>query len=345
MRTPGLFVRGTGACVADRIAVADAVAAGWYEAEEAEASGLVSIAVADDVPAVELALAASRAALEHAETPADALSHLFYVDVFHSGPEGWLPYSYLQRELAAGDAVGAGIRQGCNGVFGGLLLADAVLRVAPTDRTTSAALLVSADNFSAPSIDRWRCNPGLVMADGAGALVLSREPGLAEILAVASVTLPDLERLHRGTTPLHPADATIGRPLDFAARFAEFAGSGGFGPGSGLGFVQHFVALVDQLLDEADVRLGDIARVLFNHASREVVEDRLGPLGIKLDQTTWEFGGTVGHVGAADQIIALDHLLTTGAVETGSHLLLLGVGPGVNIAGAVIRVPAVPSHA
>lgn len=339
MRTRGLFVSGTGVCVADRVAVADAVAAGWYEPDDAEASGFVSIAVAGDMPAVDLALNASRAALEHASTPAASLSHLFYADVYHSGPEGWLPYSYLQRHLDAGHAFGTGVRQGCNGMFGALELADAVLRAAPAGR---AALLVCADNFSSPSLDRWRCNPGLVMADGAGALVLSRERGFAEVLSVGSVTLSELEGMHRGTTPLHPADATVGRPPEFEARFAEFASSGGLGPGSGLEFVQQFVGLVGRLLDEADLELNQVARVLFNHASRELVEDRLGPLGIKLDDTTWEFGSTVGHVGAADQVIAFDHLLTSGAIGPGSHLLLLGVGPGVNIAGAVIRVLAVP---
>jgi 3-oxoacyl-[acyl-carrier-protein] synthase-3/clorobiocin biosynthesis protein CloN2 len=96
------------------------------------------------------------------------------------------------------------------------------------------------------------------------------------------------------------------------------------------------------LLDEAGLELDQIARIAFNHASREVVEDRLGPLGVQLERTTWEYGSTVGHVGAADQVIAFDHLLDSGAVGPGSHLLLLGVGPGVNIAGAVIRVHAVP---
>jgi 3-oxoacyl-[acyl-carrier-protein] synthase III len=342
MRTAGLFINGAGVRVADRVTVADAVAAGLYEPEDAEASGFVSIAIADDVPAVDLALDAARAALERATVPTASLSHLFYVDVYHSGPEGWLPYSYLQRHLEAGNAFAAGVRQGCNGMFGALALADAVLRTAPAGR---AALLVCADNFSSPSLDRWRCNPGLVMADGAGALVLSRKPGIAEVLSVGSVTLPELEGLHRGTTPLHPADATTGRPPDFDARFAEFASSGGLGPGSGLEFVQRFVGLVDQLLDEAGLELHQIARVLFNHAGREIVEDRLGPLGIKLDDTTWEFGRTIGHVGAADQVIAFDHLLTSGAIGPGSHLLLLGVGPGVNIAGAVIRVLAVPPSA
>ncbi|MFF5218522.1 ketoacyl-ACP synthase III family protein [Micromonospora sp. NPDC000442] len=335
MRTRGLFVNGIGACVPDRVAVADAVAAGWYDAEDAESSGFVSIAVAGDVPAVDLALQASRAALEHASAPAASLSHLLYVDVYHSGPEGWLPHSYLQRHLAAGHVFAAGIRQGCNGMFGALALTDAALRTATAGRH---ALVVAADNFGSPTLDRWRCNPGLVMADGAGALVLSREHGIAEVLSVGSVTLSGLEGMHRGATPLHPADASTGRAPDFDARFAEFAASGGLGPGSGLEFVQQFIGLVDRLLDEAGVDLRQVARVLFNHAGREVVEDRLGPLGIKLDDTTWEFGSTVGHAGAADHVIAVDHLLAGGAIGPGDHVLLLGVGPGVNIAGAVMRV-------
>ncbi|MBE1489191.1 3-oxoacyl-[acyl-carrier-protein] synthase III C-terminal domain-containing protein [Plantactinospora soyae] len=340
MRTPGLFVQGTGVCVPDRVAVTDAVAAGWYEADEAEATGYVSVTIAGDVPAPDLALAAARQALDRARLPATSLSHLFHVDVYHSGPEGWCPYAYLQRRLGTVDAFGTGIRQGCNGMFGALLLADAALRAAPEGH---AALLAAADNFGgSPLLDRWRCNPGVVMGDGAAALVLSREPGFAEILSVASVTLTELEALHRGATPLHPPDVTLGRRLDFGARFAEFAGSGGFAPGSGLEFVQRFAGLVDRLLAEADVELDQITRVAFNHAGRELVEDRLGPLDVPLKRTTWEYGSTLGHVGAADQVLAFDHLLESGEIGPGSHLLFLGVGPGVNIVGAVVRVLATP---
>jgi 3-oxoacyl-[acyl-carrier-protein] synthase III len=339
MRTPGLFVQSTGVCIPDRVTVTDAVAAGWYESDEAEATGYVSIAVAGDRSAPDLALAAARQALDRAEWPATSLSHLFHIDVYHSGPEGWCPYAYLQRQLGTEDAFGAGIRQGCNGMFGALLLADAALRTAPAGH---AALLVAADNFGSPLLDRWRCNPGVVMGDGAAALVLSREPGFAEVLSVASVTLTGLEALHRGATPLHPPDVTLGRQLDFGARFAEFSGSGGFTPGSGLQFVARFAGLVERVLAEAGVEMDRITRVAFNHAGRELVEDRLGPLGVPLTHTTWDYGSTTGHVGAADQVIALDHLLAGGEVGPGSHLLFLGVGPGVNIVGAVIRILAAP---
>ncbi|WUH99903.1 ketoacyl-ACP synthase III family protein [Spirillospora sp. NBC_00431] len=345
MRTRGLFIQSTGVHIADRISVAEAVAAGWYDQDEAEATGYVGIAVAGDVSAPELALAASRRALDRLAEPAVPLSHLFYADVYHSGPDGWLPYTYLQRHLSADDAFGTGVRQGCNGMFGALRLADAALRTTPAgpDGEAPAVLLVAADNFGSPLLDRWTCNPGLVMADGAAALVLGRTPGVAEVLSVAAVNLSGLEALHRGDTPLAPPDLLLGRPLDFGARFAEFARSGGFGPGSGLEFVERFGGLVDRLLDEAGIGLDEVTRVAFNHAGRETVEDRVvGPLGVPLKETTWEYGSTIGHVGAADQVIALDHLLDTGELGPGCHLLLLGVGPGVTIAGAVIKVLDVP---
>ncbi|MBF9131527.1 ketoacyl-ACP synthase III family protein [Plantactinospora sp. S1510] len=340
MRTPGLFVHATGVFLGDRVPVTDAVAAGSYDADEAEATEFASIAVAGDVSAPELAVAASRVALNRAEVPGTSLSHLLYADVHHSGPDGWCPFAYVQRELAAGDALATGIRQGCNGVFGAMALADGALRTAAAGRS---ALLVAADNFSSPLLDRWRCNPGLVMGDGAAALVLSRTPGFAEVLSVASTTLTELEGLHRGNRPLYPADVTLGRKLDFGARFAEFAAAGGFFPGSGLEFVRRFAGLVELVLEEAGVKLDEIARIAFNHGGREVVEDRLGPLGVPLERTTWAFGSTIGHAGAADQIIAFDHLLGSGTIGPGDHVLMLGVGPGVSIAGAVVRVHATPS--
>lgn len=340
MRTPGLFVHGTGTALPERVQVAQAVARGDYGAEEAAATGFTSIAVAGPESAPDLALRAAATAVERSGAAPESLGHLFYADVYHAGPEGWCPQSYLQRRLALGGLLAVGVRQGCNGMFGALSLADAVLRSAPADQ---GALLVAADNFGSPLLDRWHCNPGLVMGDGAGALVLSRTEGFAEVLTVASVTIAGLEGMHRGDTPLYPPDVTVGRPLAFGDRFDEFTRSGGWGPEGGLVFVRHLVELVDRLLGEAQITTGDLTRVAFNHAGRQLVQDRLAPLGIPVERTTWEFGSTVGHLGAADQAVAFDHLLDTGELGPGSYLMMLGIGPGVGIAGAVLRVLERPS--
>jgi 3-oxoacyl-[acyl-carrier-protein] synthase-3 len=71
----------------------------------------------------------------------------------------------------------------------------------------------------------------------------------------------------------------------------------------------------------------------------------LADMGIDLDRTTWEFGRTVGHLGAGDQVAGLDHLLASDALAAGDLVVLAGSGYGFNWGAAVIEVIHVPDWA
>ncbi|TWJ21093.1 3-oxoacyl-[acyl-carrier-protein] synthase III C-terminal domain-containing protein [Micromonospora endolithica] len=104
---------------------------------------------------------------------------------------------------------------------------------------------------------------------------------------------------------------------------------------------QQTLALVERTLDQAGLGVGDVTRVAYMNYSREIVEQRcMVPLGLAMSRSTWEFGREVGHLGASDQIVSLDHLVTSGQVRPGDHVLLLGVGSGVPISCAVIEMLA-----
>jgi 3-oxoacyl-[acyl-carrier-protein] synthase III len=340
MRTRDIFLTGLGVHLPDIVSVESAVEQGLYEAEEASRTGLLGAAVAGAVPAPELALAATKQALARSGQDPAGLDLLLYVDVYHSGPDGWCPQSYLQRHAVGGDLLAAGLRQGCNGVFGALELAASYLRAGPE---RGAALIAAADNLGSPLLDRWHCSPGFIMGDAGSAVILSRQPGFARLLSVNSVAIPELEEVHRGTEPLYPPGATVGRPLDFGARQRQFA-TGGAPRDAGINMIKTQAELIATTLDEAGIELSDVTRVLFSHGSREVVEDRMmAPLGLPLSLSTWEFGRRVGHLGASDQMSSLDHLLTAGDLAVGDHLLLAGLGPGVGIAAAVIEIVEQPS--
>lgn len=57
-----------------------------------------------------------------------------------------------------------------------------------------------------------------------------------------------------------------------------------------------------------------------------------------MSRLTWEYGRTVGHVGASDQVLSLDHLLASGELNAGDAILLLGTGPGANLACMAVRI-------
>ncbi|RZQ61323.1 ketoacyl-ACP synthase III family protein [Amycolatopsis suaedae] len=345
MRTSGVRLSGLGVYLPPAETVEDAVRRGLYPAVEAELHQLGGAAVAGDVPAFEMALSAAKEAFGRSGRSPSEVDLLLYATTWHQGPEGWLPHSYLQRHLTGGDLLATEIRQGCNGIFSALELASSYLLADPA---RGGALVVAADNYGTPRMDRWRLGPGYIAGDAATALVLTTgEEGFARLLSVYSATVPEAEALHRGDTPLFPPSITTGGTVSFAQRGEQHRRAAISDGTAAMAKLQDlFPSVVRHALDEASIGLADVTRVAFMTTSREIVEQRcMVPLGLPMSKSTWDFGRTVGHCGASDQLLALNHLLTTGQLEPGDHVLMLASGPGVVVSCAVVQITGIPSWA
>ncbi len=339
MRTPQTFISSLGVYLPDPVSVEWAVERGLYSQRDVELHELAGAAVAGDVPAPEMALRAAQDAVKRAGVTPTEIDLLLYANSWHQGPDGWQPQYHLQRHLVGGDLLAVQLKHGCNGMFSALELAASYLAADP-DRCT--ALLVAADNFGTPMMDRWSMGPGYIAGDGACAVVLNRTGGFAELLAVRTVTVAEAEELHRAGEPMFPPGPTSGRPLDFTARAARYRRDARNRPEGTLALLriqQQTVAVVEQVLAEAGIGLDQVTRAAYMNYSREIVEQRgMGALGLPLAKSTWDFGRTVGHLAASDQIVSLEHLVTSGELRPGDHMLMFGVGPGVTIAAAVVRI-------
>jgi 3-oxoacyl-[acyl-carrier-protein] synthase III len=338
-----LYIQSIGSHVPGAVTTEWAVRSGLYDAAEREAHELVSVAVAGDTPAPEMALYAVQDAFKRCGGSAD-LAALFYASTWHQGPEGWLPHAHLQRHAVGGQVPATEIRQGCNGMFTALWLASAVLRSAGGPRS---ALLVAADNYGTPMIDRWRMGRGYVAGDAACAVLLGAEPGFARLRSVRSLTVPEADDMHRGAEPLFPPGITVGRGIDFTSRAAAFRTSARADAAlAQMRVLERTRQVAEEAAGEAGIALADVTRVAFMNYSREVVEQTcMAALDMPMSRSVWEYGSTIGHCGASDQVLAFDHLLRTGELSPGDHLLMLGIGPGVHVAAAVIEVLAVPAWA
>ncbi|WP_329236548.1 ketoacyl-ACP synthase III family protein [Actinoallomurus sp. NBC_01490] len=340
MRTPDMYLRSIGVHLPPVVGIETAVAEGRYPADEVEYFRLGGAAVAGDVPAPELALRAARQAFERSGglSPRE-LDLMLYSDVWHQGPEGWEPQYYLQQHLVGGDVLAVELRQGCCGLFSALQLTAGYLRPGGT------ALLVGADNHGTPLVDRWRMIEGAVMGDAGCALLVTTDTGFAELRSINVTVLPEAEAVNDGGVPMFPPDATVGRPLDFAARNREFRKRliAGDGAQVMLAIQKTLLELVDRTLLEAEITLDEVARVAFPHGRWDDLEHRgVNWLGLTMADTTWDYGARIGHLGVSDQFVALDHLLASGALAAGDHVLLVGLGAGTTMACAVLRIRDVP---
>ena len=339
-----LYIQSLGTYLpAGRMTGARAVELGLYEEEQLLDGGIEAAIVADGDAPADMAAAAARDALDRAGIPGDSVDLFVHGGVYWQGPEGWSPTGYIMQRAGIGDVASFELRQGCNGLMAGLEIAAGQLALNPGLRR---AVLTTALSAESPVVDRWSsAGPGIVLSDAACAIVLGREPGFARLDSVASLTVADLEGIHRGAEPL--VDTAERAKIDAVTRVRGWAAQAPF-PLSEVHsrMAKAFSDAVQRALTGADVRPDQLARVLFNHLPDHFVESLImDPLDLPMSSSTAEFGRTVGHLGAGDQVLALDHLLRGGELAPGDRLLVCSGAPGYNVAAAVVTLLDLPAWA
>ncbi|WP_367129071.1 ketoacyl-ACP synthase III family protein [Saccharothrix sp. HUAS TT1] len=344
MKWSDVHLRGSAMWLGRAEDVRDAVAAGRYDADEAISDDLAGVRIADegDVP-VEMAVTAARGALERSGVSPEQVELILHAHVGHQGVDQFAPASYVQGQAVPGRANAVEIRQASNGGMAALHLAAAYLSAASGP---AAALVTTADKFPEPAWDRYRADNGLILADGATSLVLSREPGLARLLSSVIIGDATHEQLYRGEGPWTGYPGESGWPVDLRERKEQY-----FAKGADLltvigSITRHQEESLLTALDEAEVKVDEVARFVFPHVGRILQDwESRKALGIDESRTTWPWGRTVGHLGAGDQIAGLNHLLETGEVGAGDKVVLCGVGNGWAYSAAVVEITQDPTWA
>jgi 3-oxoacyl-[acyl-carrier-protein] synthase III len=314
-----------------------AITLGWYGAEFPNYD-VTGVHVADGTPAVDMAVYAGRQALNRAGLDPGEIDLLVHAAHFWQGPEGWCAVGYILRELGCGRCAGQELRQGCNGILAGLEVAAGLLALSGGPST---AMITAAQSAASPWLDRWRsAGPGIVLGDGATAAVLCKDRGFARVDSVNSLMIPELEQLHRGALSLAEPDPPVRAPLNILARMMEFAVTTRYElPKVYSTVIDGYTTVMNRSMAEAGIDTADLTRVIFSHVSPSMTDRSvMKPLGLPMSKTTWDFARTVGHLGPADHTVSLEHLVRSGQVGPGDHVLMVGGSAGYNVAAAVITV-------
>lgn len=330
MRTQDFFIKSIGIYLPDVRAVpANAQEDSYYTFE--------SCAVAAGIPAADMAVRAAREALSGAGTGVDLHIH---TQMFRQGPENISPTGYILHQLGISGIPSHEVAQGCNGILAALQVSAGWLTMVPSAAT---ALVTTSLNAGVSYLDRCRsAGPGTVLGDGAAAAVLGKDSGIAHVDVLNSVVFPELEALHRGDSSLLDTTSGVRDSVDMLSRSQAFAREQGLDPRDLLEQISKMtVETAQRSLDEAGITPGDLARVIHPNVSPAVMEDSvLRLLRLTLDQSTWDFGRTVGHLGAGDYLVSLDHLLRTGQLSAGDRVLLIGGTAGFSVSSAVLTITA-----
>ncbi|GAB2738433.1 ketoacyl-ACP synthase III family protein [Amycolatopsis magusensis] len=334
MRHDNVFLNGIGSHVPPVVAVEEAIQAGRLREADRVKIGATGVPISqtEETPP-EMAVQAAEKALKNADSSPAEIGLLLFGCVWD--PEHVAPAAHVHHHLGLNpEAMAFEIRQGCNGALAGMATAAWHLGSRPD---APPVLVTTADRFRAPAWDRYSARDGYLWGDAASAAVLSTREGPIRLRSTASRSMSEAEEVGR-RPPI-----SLGSPADLpGVRLRqEFHMYKRLGPQRVRSGLQSAVReVVERATGDAGTTLDGIARFLVPNMGEQWRRwALLEPLGISEAQTTWtEHGRHLGHTGLADQLLALEHLLDRGALNSGDRVVLASYAVGFTFTAAVVEI-------
>ncbi|HEX8393297.1 MAG TPA: beta-ketoacyl-ACP synthase 3 [Longimicrobium sp.] len=279
-------------------------------------------AAADGEGAAAMSLPAARAALGAAGLAPEALD---VVIVATTTPDHLTPPTACEVQAALG-AFGAAcfdVEAGFAGWLYALVLGESLLR----SGHGAAALVIGVEKLSTVT-DRADPSTGPLFGDGAGAVVLVRDPGPLAIRSTswwADGRLADaLQRPAGGA--LRPFNAEV---LDEGAHLLRMEGTRLFKAA-----VRTMAVQAQTALERAGLSLSDVGLVVPHQANLRIIEGLIRELELDADRVFINID-RYGNTGAATIPIALDEAVRAGRTG-GGPVLLVSFGAGATAGAAVL---------
>jgi 3-oxoacyl-[acyl-carrier-protein] synthase-3 len=321
--------------------VETAIAERRCDASARAGTRMESVVVSTGESAPEMAAQAARTALRRAGQETADLDLMLHATAYYQGVDTWPAPSYVQREVAGDSSCPAvEVRQMSNGGMAALELAARAL----TGKAAGAALISAGDRFCPPGFDRWRTDPGTLYGDGASAAVLTcGRPGFARLCSLVSHAEPALEGMHRGDDTFAEAPFTHRQPMDMDVTKKAYLQRHGMPLALQL-IARGTRAALEKALAQAGIGLAEVDLFVLPHLGwRRLDAGYFRPFDIDAATTTWSWGRTVGHLGAADQFAGLAHLAESGRLAAGQRVVVFGVGAGFTWSSAVLAIEHAPA--
>ncbi|GAB3483385.1 ketoacyl-ACP synthase III family protein [Nocardiopsis coralliicola] len=340
MRYDDLRIAAAASRLPEKVTLAEAERDGMCDAGTLWRTDVASVCISAGESAPEMAAEAARRAVRRAGCRPGEIDLVLHASVYYQGHDLWPAASFVQHAALGNRCPAIDVSQMSNGGMAALELAAGYLSA---DAGRRQALVTTGDRFCPPGYDRWRSDPGTICGDGGTAAVLSRGSGFARIRSLATRCDSSLEQMSRGDDPFGPA------PFSHRPRVDLDAGRRSFVGGAGIDAVLRAIdqgqrEVVDQVLDEAGAKMGDIDRFILPSLGRSRLKAHfLDPFGIDVERTTWALGREMGHLGAGDQVALLGLMADSGALRPGHRCLVAGVGQGFSWSAAVLEILSPPS--
>jgi 3-oxoacyl-[acyl-carrier-protein] synthase-3 len=268
-----------------------------------------------------LAIAAARAALEHAKIDAQSIDLIVLAT---STPDNTFPAAAVTVQAGLGITRGAAfdVQAVCTGFIYALATVDGMLRTGAFKR----ALVIGAETFSRilDWNDRTTC---VLFGDGAGALVLEaqQQPGT---------------RADRGVLTTHLRSDGRHRSKLYVDGGPSSTQTVGQLRMEGRAVFKHAVAMITDVVEDAfkvtGITAKDVDWFVPHQANKRIIDDSADKLGIAPEKVVTTVA-LHGNTSAASIPLALDVAIKDGRIKRGDLVLLEAMGGGFTWGSALVR--------
>ncbi|MEA4962242.1 3-oxoacyl-ACP synthase III family protein [Lutispora sp.] len=252
----------------------------------------------------------------------------------------WAEYAKVQHEVGACNAVAVRYDQACNAQ---IIALEYALSKIKANSYINNILIVSADVFKEPIVDRWKTADACFWGDGASAAVVSRGVTEHEVIGIMNMTDGQLNHLWRipvgGTMkPLKPEYIDQGLFKIDLNRFAlQYLKDDAERERVSQRIVNTNIQTFQKLLKKIDKQKEDISKLVTYNIGKHITENICSLISTGISNTSWEFGSQYGHMGPADIFFNYDKMKENGRIRKGDLVVLFSAGTGFSTASAAIQ--------
>ncbi|GAU79282.1 3-oxoacyl-ACP synthase III family protein [Fusibacter sp. 3D3] len=303
--------------------------------------GISKVHIADETEyPTDMAIQASKDAIKDAGILPEDINIIIYS--YGGFPEYfmWAEYAKIQYEIGAINASAMRFDQACNAQ---IIALDYAVSKIKADENINHILIVSADMFKEPIVNRWKTADACIWGDGASAAIISRGVTDHEIIDVVNMTDGALNHLWRipvgGTvTPLEPEHIEQNLFRIDMNRFAlEYLKDDAERERVSKRIVNTNIKTFEKLLEKIKKEKSDVNKIITYNVGKFIIENISKMLCVNLADTSWEYGSQHGHMGPADIFFNYDQMKKNNKIKSGDLVVLFSAGTGFSTASAAIQ--------
>ena len=270
---------------------------------------------------------AAKAALQAIEQAKISLAEIDLILVATATPDMLFPATacFVQKKIGATNAACLDISAACAGFLFGVEIAQQFI----TSHTYDTVLVIGADKLTA--ITNWSDrNTCILFGDGAGAAILRHRGGSHGVISThigSDGQYTDILFMPGGGSRCPITRENV----DLNLQTIHMTGKEVYKHA-----VTAMLSAAEKALEQAGLRIEDIACVIPHQANMRIIEGIADRLGIPLEKFYVNLD-RYGNTSAAAVAIALDEANRSGRIKPGDYVLMVVFGGGLTWAGTVIE--------